>query len=74
MNWIKIILIAAGLFVAVMLGLTVIGIVYSALWYLFWIGILAVGGVAAYKFINKVRIEAVGAEGTDCYYRTAKRR
>ena len=36
-----------------MLGLTVIGIVYSALWYLFWIGVIAVGGVAAYKFLNK---------------------
>ena len=53
MNWIKIILIAIGIYLAVMLGLSVIGIVYSALWYLFWIGVLALGGVAGYKLLKK---------------------
>ncbi len=53
MSWIKIILIAIGIYLAVMLGLSVIGIVYSALWYLFWIGVLALGGVAGYKLLKK---------------------
>ncbi|MEO8073571.1 MAG: hypothetical protein ABI686_10020 [Acidobacteriota bacterium] len=53
MSWIKIILIAIGIYLAVMLGLSVIGIVYSGLWYLFWIGVLALGGVAGYKLLKK---------------------
>ncbi len=53
MSWIKIILIAIGIYLAVMLGLSVIGIVYSALWYLFWIGVFALGGVAGYKLLKK---------------------
>ena len=44
MNLIKIILIGIGIFIAIMLGFTLVGIVYSALWYLFWIGVIAVAG------------------------------
>lgn len=53
MNLTKIILIAVGVFVAVMLGFTLIGIVYSALWYLFWIGVIAVAGTVGYKLLKK---------------------
>ena len=53
MNWIKIVLIAIGIFIAVMFGLSLIGIIYSALWYLFWIGILAVAGTVGYKLLKK---------------------
>ncbi len=49
MNFIKIILIAIGLVLAAMLAFSVIGIVYSALWYLFLLGIVAVGGAIGYK-------------------------
>jgi hypothetical protein len=49
----KIILIAIGIFIAVMLGFTVVGIVYSALWYLFWIGVIAVAGTIGYKLLKK---------------------
>jgi hypothetical protein len=36
-----------------MLASSIIGIVYSALWYLFLFGIVGIGGVAAYKFLKK---------------------
>jgi hypothetical protein len=49
----KIILIAIGIFIAVMLGFTLVGIVYSALWYLFWIGVIAIAGTTAYKLLKK---------------------
>ena len=45
MKNIKFILIAVGLYLLVMLGFAVVGIVYSALWYLFLLGVIAVGGV-----------------------------
>ena len=53
MNWLKIILIAVGIFLAVMLGLSFVGIIYSALWYLFWIGVLVAGGAVGYKLLTK---------------------
>lgn len=53
MNLTKILLIAVGLFIAVLLGFSLIGIVYSALWYLFWIGVVAVAGAVAYKLLKK---------------------
>ena len=53
MNIIKIILVAVGLIIAVMLAFSIIGIVYSALWYLFLLGIVALGGAVGYKFLVK---------------------
>jgi len=53
MNFIKIILIAIGLVLAAILAFSVIGIVYSALWYLFLLGIVAVGGAIGYKLLVK---------------------
>jgi 4-hydroxybenzoate polyprenyltransferase len=53
MNIIKIILVAVGLIIAAMLAFSIIGIVYSALWYLFLLGIVAVGGAVGYKFLVK---------------------
>ncbi|MCY7347844.1 MAG: hypothetical protein LH614_16730 [Pyrinomonadaceae bacterium] len=53
MNLIKIILIAVGLVVAAMLAFSIIGIVYSALWYLFLLGIVAIGGAVGYKLLVK---------------------
>lgn len=53
MNFIKLILIAIGLYLLVMLGFAVIGIVYSALWYLFWLGVIAIGGAVGYKLLKK---------------------
>ena len=53
MNIIKIILVAVGLIIAAMLAFSLIGIVYSALWYLFLLGIVAVGGAVGYKFLVK---------------------
>ena len=53
MDWWKIILMFLGIAFLVILGFTVIGFLYSILWYLFWIGVLAVGGYAGYKFLKK---------------------
>jgi 4-hydroxybenzoate polyprenyltransferase len=53
MNIIKIILVAVGLIIAAMLAFSIVGIVYSALWYLFLLGIVVVGGAVGYKFLVK---------------------
>ena len=55
MNFIKIILVAVGLIIAAMLAFSIVGIVYSALWYLFLLGIVALGGAVGYKFLVKVK-------------------
>ncbi len=49
----KLILYALVIVLAVMLGFSIIGFVYSAIWYLFWIGVLAITGYAGYKFLKK---------------------
>ncbi len=53
MKYIKFILIAVGLYLLVMLGFAVVGIVYSALWYLVLLGVIAVGGAVGYKLLKK---------------------
>lgn len=52
MKVVKILFIAVAILLAVMLGLSVIGFVYSSLWYVVGIGILTLGGYSAYKFIK----------------------
>ena len=53
MSFIKILLIALGLILFGMLALSVVGFVYGALWYLFWIGMLAALGAIGYKMLKK---------------------
>ena len=54
MNFIKLILILLALGLGVILLFWLIGVVYSALWYLFWLGLIALGGYAGYKiFLEK---------------------
>ena len=53
MNWLKFILIALGLLLVVMLVSSVVGIVYSAFWYLVVIGVIGVGGYVGYQFFKK---------------------
>lgn len=53
MNLIKIILAALGFVLVVILAFSVIGIIYSALWYLFLLGIVAIGGAIGYKLLVK---------------------
>ena len=53
MNFIKIILICAGLIVVAMLAFSLLGIVYGALWYLFLFGIAAIGGTIGYRLLKK---------------------
>lgn len=53
MNWLKYILIALGLIFAAMLASSVIGIIYGAFWYLFLVGVVAVGGYVGYRLLKK---------------------
>lgn len=53
MKLLKLILVGLAIVFAVFLGFSIIGFVYSALWYLFWIGVLALGGYVGYKFLSK---------------------
>lgn len=50
MNFIKLILILLALGLGVILIFWLIGVVYSVLWYLLWLGLIALGGYAGYKF------------------------
>ena len=53
MNIIKIILAIVALYLLITLGFAVVGIVYTAIWYLFLLGIVAVGGAVGYKLLKK---------------------
>jgi uncharacterized membrane protein YbhN (UPF0104 family) len=53
MNIIKIILAIVALYLLLTLGFAVVGIVYTAIWYLFLLGIVAVGGAVGYKLLKK---------------------
>lgn len=51
MKLFKAILIGIGLVIAVWLGFSLLGLIYSGLWYLFWIGVAVIGGYAGYKYL-----------------------
>ncbi len=53
MSFIKIILIALGLILFGMLAISVVGFLYGALWYVFWIGMVAALGAIGYKMLKK---------------------
>lgn len=53
MSFIKILLIAFGLILLGMLAFPLIGFIYNALWYLFWIAVVGIGGYIGYKILTK---------------------
>lgn len=53
MSFIKILLIALGLVLFGMLAFSVVGFIYGALWYLFWIAIIGLIGYVGYKMLKK---------------------
>ena len=55
MNILKIIAVFVGVILAGWLALTVIGVLYSALFYIFLLGIVAIAGTVGYKLIAKDR-------------------
>ncbi len=65
MNFIKIILAAVGLILAAIVAFSIVGIIYSALWYLFLLGVVVIGGAVGYKLLVKekdsMRLEDKGA-------------
>jgi hypothetical protein len=52
MNFIKMLLIALGLVILGMLAFSVVGLLYSALWYLLFFGVLGIAGYSAYKWMS----------------------
>jgi hypothetical protein len=53
MSFIKILLIAFGLILLGMLAFPIIGFIYNALWYLFWIAVVGLAGFIGYKWLTK---------------------
>jgi len=53
MKWFKILILGISLILAMMLASSVIGMVFSAMWYLFLFGIVGLVGFGAYKFFAK---------------------
>lgn len=51
MNWLKILLIILAIGIGAYLLLWLFGIIYGLLWYIFWIGLIAVGGTVGYKLL-----------------------
>jgi amino acid permease len=52
MNWLKFILILLGVLLGAWAIFWVIGIVYAALWYLFILGVIGIGGYVGYKLLK----------------------
>jgi hypothetical protein len=48
----KVLLIVIALVVAGMIGISLLGLIYSGVWYLLVAGVLGLSGYAAYKFIK----------------------
>lgn len=53
MNFIKILLIALGLILFGMIAVPILAFVWNALWYVFWIAIIGLGGYIGYKWLTK---------------------
>ena len=53
MNFIKFLLVVVGLILVGMFAFPLIGFIYNALWYLFLIAILGIGGYVGYKILTK---------------------
>ncbi len=60
MNIIKIILAVIGLIFGVMAAFWLLGIVYSLLWYLFWLGVVGAIGYGGYKLFKKAEAKTLG--------------
>lgn len=53
MNFIKFLLVVVGLILVGMFAFPLIGFIYNALWWLFWIAVLGIGGYVGYKILTK---------------------
>jgi hypothetical protein len=53
MKWFKVIIFIIGSVLALMLVSAIIGVVYSVLWYLLLVGVLAITGFGVYQLFGK---------------------
>jgi hypothetical protein len=53
MNFIKFLLVVVGLILAGMLAFPLIGFIYNALWWLFWLAVIGIGSYVGYKWLTK---------------------
>ncbi|MEJ7860075.1 MAG: hypothetical protein WKF90_00430 [Pyrinomonadaceae bacterium] len=53
MNWYRVIIFIIGSVLALMLVSSIIGIVYSVLWYLLLVGVLVITGFGVYQLFGK---------------------
>jgi len=53
MNFIKFLLVVVGLILVGMFAFPLIGFIYNALWWLFWIAVIGIGGYVGYKILTK---------------------
>ncbi|CAN5523666.1 MAG: hypothetical protein ACR2M8_13015 [Pyrinomonadaceae bacterium] len=60
MNFIKIILAILGLIFGFMVVFWLLGIVYSLIWYVFWLGLLGAVGYGGYKLFKKAEAKTLG--------------
>lgn len=51
MKWLKLILLLLAIGLGAYLLLYLFGILYSLLWYVFWIGLVLIGGAVGYKIL-----------------------
>jgi hypothetical protein len=60
MNIIKFILIFLGLIFGAVVVFWLLGVVWSLLWYVFWLALIGVAGYGAYKLFKKAEQKLVG--------------
>lgn len=51
MKWLKFLLLLVALGIGAYFLLLLIGFIYSIAWYIFWFGLIAIGGTVGYKLL-----------------------
>jgi hypothetical protein len=67
MNIIKLILVFLGLIFGAVIVFWLLGVVWSLLWYVFWVALLGAAGYGAYKLFKKAENKLVGDGASTTY-------
>ena len=65
MSFIKFLLVFLGLIFGAVVVFWLLGIVWSLLWYVFWIGLIGAAGYGVYKLFQKAEGKLLGRSTTD---------